>query len=180
MTADGVGRWTRLGDDVVRYDGYLTVVRRRYRQGDATVSDWDLLASPDSVVVLPLTDDGRVVCIRQFRPGPDRVVTSLPGGLVDVGESPLEAARRELLEETGWTARSVESAGHSQWPKSTEVSHAVLARGCRPGDRQRLDPHEAIDVVLLTVPDLRQQLRAGGFGATEHAYLALDHAGLLT
>ncbi|MBS43536.1 MAG: NUDIX hydrolase [Nocardioides sp.] len=173
-------RWERVGEQETRYDaGYLRVVRRRLRRPDGAESDWDLLDSVDSVVVLPLTDDGRVVCIEGYRPGPDEVVTCLPGGLVDPGESVLDAARRELLEETGHRAARVEPAGHHQWFKSTEKSWAVVAHGCERVAEQRLEPDEDMHVVLLPVHDVRRRLREGTFGTVPHTYLGLDAAGLL-
>ncbi|CAN5387939.1 NUDIX hydrolase [soil metagenome] len=168
-----------IGAETERYRGYLRVVRRRLRMPDGRESDWDLLDSPDSVVVLPLTRDGRVVCIRQYRPGPDRVVTCLPGGLVDVGEDALTAAARELAEETGYSSPRWRVAGPTQWFKSTEVSWAVLAHDCTPDAVQALEPDEDIEVVLLSVAEVRTALKHGQFGTVQHAYLALDHAGLL-
>ena len=171
--------WTRVGPQSVRYDGFLRVVRRRLRMPNGRESEWDLLDSSDSVVVLPLARDGRVICIRQYRPGPDAVVTCLPGGLIDPGEDPLRAAARELREETGWSAHRWQLAGPTQWFKSTEVSWAVIAHDCVPSGPQVLEDDEDIEVVLLDVADVRSRLRDGSFGTVQHAYLALDHAGLL-
>ncbi len=58
--------------------------------------------------ILPITVDGYVVMIRQYRHGAERVTLEIPGGLVDPGEDPAEAALRECLEETGYRARRAE------------------------------------------------------------------------
>ena len=179
MTDDGVADWSRLGEDQPVYTGYTRVVRRRMRQADGRESDWDLIDSPDSVVVLALTPEGLVVGIRQFRPGPDRVMASLPGGLVDEGESVRDAGVRELREETGYVGSSWDLVTHTTPYKSTERRWVVVAHDCVLEGAPSPDEHEDIAVCLLTVAELRDQMRSGGFGTTGQAYLALDHLGLL-
>jgi ADP-ribose pyrophosphatase len=82
--------------------GYMTVVTNTYRLPDGSVPDWDILAAHDSVAVLAFTSNDEVVLVRQYRPGPNAVLDELPGGMIDAGETPIDAARRELLEETGY------------------------------------------------------------------------------
>ncbi|HSV38452.1 MAG TPA: NUDIX hydrolase [Nocardioidaceae bacterium] len=177
MTQD---RWTRVGDDVVVHDGWLRVVRRRYRMPDGSESDWELLGGFESVSVLALTEADEVVLVRQFRPGPDALMLNLPGGLVDPGESPTSAAARELTEETGWVAGSVDVVAsfhpmaHGGW-----VKHIAIARGCTPTGVQSLDEVEDCVPVLVTPTELRAQARAGALVGTDAVYVALDHAGLL-
>ena len=66
---------------------------------------------PDQAWVAALTDDGRFICQRQYKHGPERISLTLPGGIVDPGETPLGTAKRELLEETGYTCRDWEHLG---------------------------------------------------------------------
>ncbi|MBH61169.1 MAG: NUDIX hydrolase [Alphaproteobacteria bacterium] len=65
----------------------------------------------DQAWVIAQTDDGRIVCQNQYKHGPQRVSLTLPGGIVDPGEEPLETAQRELLEETGYVCRDWQSLG---------------------------------------------------------------------
>ena len=129
--------------------------------------------------MLALTEDDRVVMVRQFRPGANRVVLSLPGGLVDDGEAPVTAGLRELLEETGYQAADGELVASVDPPGHSRPRHTMIARGCVPVAGQQLDPLEDIDVVLVGLSDLRRQLPSGRLGTTEQTYLALDHAGFL-
>ena len=176
----GVRPWVALGDDRVLHDGHLRVVGRTFQMPDGKRAEWELLGPIESVGVLALTDDGRVVAVREYRPGPGRVVLNLPSGMVDPDETAVEAAARELTEETGWVAGTVEvvasfsAMAHGLWTK-----HAVVARGCTPSGEQSLDELEHIEPVVLTVDELRTAARAGEMVGTDMVYLALDHAGLL-
>jgi ADP-ribose pyrophosphatase len=177
-TADAnAPRWERIGEDRIVYSGFLRVLKRTLRLPDGRQVDWDLLDLPASVTVLPLTDEGMAVCVRQYRPGPDRRVLSLPGGLVDADEDPATAAERELREETGYAARRLEIVGSTYPVSATHPRLVAIAEGCSPKFDQQLD--EDCEVVLLTVADLRTQLRSGRLGSTEQTYVALDHLGLL-
>jgi ADP-ribose pyrophosphatase len=100
---------------------WVKVITNRYRLPDGSEADWDLLDEGDSVAVLALTADHTVVLARQYRPGPGRILDELPGGVIDPGESPSDAAGRELLEETGY-------AGHIEVIGSTWNSARVLYR----------------------------------------------------
>src|SRR5687768_5692732 len=70
-----------------------------------------VLDTPDWINVVPVTRDGKVVLVRQFRHGLKDLSLELPGGLVDPGETPADAARRELLEETGYATEQWEPLG---------------------------------------------------------------------
>jgi len=132
-----------------------------------------------SVGVLALTPQGQLVCVRQFRPGPDRVVLSLAGGLVDEGETLVAAAGRELTEETGYVSDDLEHVATVRATSSSGQRHVVIARHCLPTGVQNLDDYEDCEPVVLEIADLRVQLKAGAMTATDLTYLGLDHAGLL-
>lgn len=178
--------WELLGERP-GFNGFLTVNQRRYRLPDGREVDWDVFGPKTAsgitsgITVLPLTPEGRIVTIRIFRPGPDRVVTNLPGGLVEVGEDPAVAGVRELEEETGYTCESFELVAWN-WSAASSVyrKYVGIARGCRPDGRQALDEFEDCIPVELTVAQLRAELRTpGAMTGIDAAYIALDHAGLL-
>lgn len=177
--AAGPQPWTRAGDDDIAYAGFARILHRPMLLPDGRTAVWDIHDSPATVSVLALTDDDQVVLVQQYRPGPDRVVLSLPGGLVDDGEEPVTAGVRELREETGYAVGSAELVASIDPPSHTRPRHVVLARGAHLVGDQQLDDLEEITVVLMPVAELRRQLPTGRLGATEQTYLALDHAGLL-
>ena len=164
-----------------RTSGWLPITTRTYRMPDGSVSDWDIHIGLRTVAVLALTGDGQVVLARQFRPGPSAVVLDLPGGIVDPGEDALSAGARELLEETGYAADTVEPAG-SSWAfgASTWRREVVIARGCRRvADVTSWGGDEYCEAVLVSPDELRGIARRGESTDTDLVYLALDVAGLL-
>src|SRR5262245_58760996 len=88
--------------------GFLRVQCRSYRYPSGKEADWDILLGGNTVAVVALTADDQVVLVRQFRPGPGKVLLELPGGVAEDGEPPAAAAARELLEETGFEADTLE------------------------------------------------------------------------
>jgi ADP-ribose pyrophosphatase len=170
--------WPRLSEDVV-YQGDRTIARRRYRQPDGQETGYDVILHGSVVSVLALDEVDRVVLTRQFRPGPERVLFDLPSGFIDDGESPEEAAARELAEETGYEGSLREVGCVTPNAYSTEARHVFVATGCRRSEEPDTESNEDIDVELVSVDRLRELLRAGDLSVVDAAYLALDALGRL-
>lgn len=118
---------------------------------------------------------GDIVLTKQFRPGPGKVLHELPGGLVDERENVLDAAGRELREETGYVADEMVLVGQT-WLASyaTHLRHAVLATGCRLAFEQRLDEDEFCEVVTVPMTHFVTQLRSGELTDADMAWMCLD------
>ena len=118
-----------------------------------------VVESPDWINIIPLTDDGRVVLVRQFRFGVEDFTLEIPGGMCDPGESPPDAARRELREETGHEAGDLIHLGfvHPNPAIQTNRCHTFLARELTAKGPPQPDPHESLEldrVPLDRVPRL--------------------------
>lgn len=165
MTDDGQDahlREERLRSDAV-YDGrFLKVRRDTVRLPDGAETTREYIVHPGAVMIVPLLDDGRLLMERQFRYPMGRVMLEFPAGKLDAGEAPLACAQRELLEETGFTAREWAHAGvlHNAIAYSDEGIEIFFARGLMAGQR-RLDEGEFLDLVAHT-PDELDRMSATG------------------
>jgi ADP-ribose pyrophosphatase len=100
--AEGEG-WQRLGSEWLMETPYFSLRSDRLRLPDGGIKDpYYVIERPDAAIIFPLTADSEVVLVRQYRPPLDMMELGLPAGLVEEGERPEEAARRELSEETGY------------------------------------------------------------------------------
>ena len=117
---------------------------------------------PTWVGALPVTEEGKIIMVKQYRHALGEVCIEIPGGCVDDTDSGHEAAiARELLEETGYSFSSFEYLGRISANPSTNTNllHMFLARGGVKTARQQLDANEEIEVVLLSMEELKTLLR---------------------
>jgi ADP-ribose pyrophosphatase len=123
--------------------------------------DFVVLEFPDWVNVIPITDDGRVVLIRQYRHGLLDSTWEVPGGVIDPGEEPLHAAIRELQEETGYAGEKVKLLGRVSPNPAIQGnwSYSFLAEGCKFTGARNLDPFEDIEVKLFTLDEIPSLIR---------------------
>ena len=105
---------------------------------DGRAHDFYVIEAPDWINVIPLTAGGEVVLIEQYRHGTQEISLEIPGGMVDEGEEPSDAAARELLEETGYAASEIIFLGRTRPNPAIQNNwiHTYLARGveyrCEP------------------------------------------------
>lgn len=151
-----------ISSELLFQGNFLHAKRDTVRLPDGHTATREYVIHPGAVVVVPLLDDGRIVLERQYRYPVGQVMTEFPAGKLDAGESPLVCGQRELLEETGYTAREWAYAGlmHLAVGYSTEIIHIFFARGLTLGDRQ-LDHGEFVDVFTATPQELFDGCRDG-------------------
>lgn len=160
--------------------GYLTVRCRTYVQPDGKDSDWDILYGSPTVALVAFTEEGRGILVRQYRPGPGKVLAELPGGMVEPGEDVLHAAARELLEESGFRAGTTDVFMRTYLASyATHVRYGVLARDCRKVAEPTPDAEEFVEPVTLTEDDYVAHLLTGEYTDTDLGLAGLVAAGLL-
>ena len=144
-----------LESTLIRHGRILDMRLDMVRVPNGNVAGRELVRHLGAVCVVPLTDDGQVILERQYRYVIDSVITEIPAGKLDAAdEEPLEAAKRELREETGFHAAEWISLGDF-FPAaaySDEHIRLFLARGLTPGERD-LDADELINVFTLPLED---------------------------
>lgn len=170
--------WELLGTELT-YNGYRKIERRTYKLPSGRITSFDIVVEKNDVSILALTPENQVILIQQFRPGPGEVVYELPGGGLDKGSSVVTMAATELEEETGYIGKVQEVAQTVRGAWYTQQRHNLVATDCQLTGKLHLGPNEFINVVLVSVSEFRELLRAGKIANTESAYLGLDFLGLL-
>ena len=177
------GGWERLGSERLLENRYFNLRSDRLRLPDGGIKDpYYVLERPDAAIVFPLTNDGEVVLVRQYRPPLERMELGLPAGLVEEGEEPGAAARRELLEETGYSGGEWEPLGSLASSPSLKDNwaHLFLARGVEETADPDPDEHELVEVVLVPlgkVPGLVHDGEIVSSSGVAAVMLALERLG---
>ncbi|HEU4562405.1 MAG TPA: NUDIX hydrolase [Longimicrobium sp.] len=168
MAEDGeqgrVEPWERLSTRcVAEYEMFKVREDRSRSPEDGEEQTFHVAESPGGVVVLALTDDGRLVMVEQYRHGTRKVTLELPAGVVDEGEEPEKAAARELREETGYEGDDAEIIGRIDLNPSWQhtLVPVALVRGARRTGDKDLDEAEDTCVRLVTPGDLRRRILSG-------------------
>jgi ADP-ribose pyrophosphatase len=146
------------------YRGKLLEVRLdRVRLPDGHESTREYVIHQGAVVIIPLLDNGELIFERQFRYQLGRAFLELPAGKIDPGEDILNTGKRELLEETGYSAREWRYLGvmHPCIGYSSERIEIFIARGLQRESGQRLDHGEFLDVLDLSLDDALLAIRNG-------------------
>jgi ADP-ribose pyrophosphatase len=130
---------------------------------DGKVIEGFVVEYADWVTVVALTKQQELVLVRQYRHGAQKVILELPGGASETGESPLQAARRELLEETGFTSDNFIQIGcvSPNPANQTNLIYSFLALDAKKVGSQNLDETEEIEVVLKPLEEVIAMAKHG-------------------
>ena len=125
------------------------------------ICDFHILESNPWVNVIPITEDEQVILVRQYRHGIRDLTLEIPGGLVDEGDTPEQAAWRELAEETGYTAREMVPLGfvHPNPAIQNNKCYTFLAKDAYRAGEQHQDSAEDIEVVVSPLRDIPDLIR---------------------
>ena len=158
-------KWTVLESKQLLYKGTWMNLRQERVQlpSGAIVPEWFILEFPDWINIIAITKEGKFVMENQYRHALGQTHYELAAGVVDPGETPLEAAKRELIEETGY--------GGGEWQlfmtaspnptNHTNLSYTFLATGVEKLTGQHLEATEDINVDIFTEDEVRELLLSG-------------------
>ena len=159
-------KWTLHDTTQVASFRVFRIERHMAKDGEGEVrGDFFTFACPDWCNVVAITPEGELVCIWQYRFGTDAMSLEIPGGIVDPGESPAQAAGRELCEETGFVAESMVPLVVVEPNPALQGNrcHSFLARGARAIGTRHFDEHEEIELVLIPLEAVSELLDQGHF-----------------
>jgi 8-oxo-dGTP pyrophosphatase MutT (NUDIX family) len=157
--------WERLASEVAYACRIFSIRRDRARfSRDDAEHDFHVLESTDWVNIIPITPAEEVVFVRQFRHGIRDTTLEIPGGMVDPGDpSPLVAARREMIEESGYDAERVDSLGciHPNPAIQNNRCHSFVAYDVERRHDPSFDTTEETEVVLVPLRRVPDLIRSG-------------------
>lgn len=161
--------WKTLSRRLVLQFGdgrFLRVESHRVRLPNGhVIEQWPWVITPDFVNIVAQVEDGRFLCFRQTKYAVTGLSLSLAGGYLEPGEAPLEAAQRELLEESGYVAPLWTPLGQFavDGNRGSGTAHFFLAQGARAVQEADADDLEELDPILLNRAQLEAALVAGEF-----------------
>jgi ADP-ribose pyrophosphatase len=164
--------WKKISSEYISRHQYFTARKDVCEMPDGTIiPEYFVVELPASVCALAITEDNKVVMVRQYRYPIEQVILEIPGGFVDKGEDPATAVQRELLEETGYSFNKVEYVGKIAANPGVldNFTHFFLAMGGKKISGQQLDFNEEIEVILLPVEEVRDMLHRNQIIQALHA-----------
>lgn len=145
------------------YDGVILNLRRdKVTVKNDKTSYREIVEHAGGVVIAAITPEGKIPMVKQFRKAAEKAVLEIPAGKLEESEDPKEAALRELKEETGYTAESIDyvNSFYSSIGYSEEVLHLYIAKDLTAGDTD-FDDNEAIDIYEYSIDDLMEMVMDG-------------------
>lgn len=179
-------KWVEKDSKHIYKNKVTDIYAKQYLLPNGNTLNVHILSGFSASVVLPITDDGHVVLVRQYRPAGDDFFWELPAGLVEHDEDHCVAAARELEEETGYSSSSKPIYVTTLLPNpahSTNKLYCYLATGVHKIGSQHLDENEDIEVKMFTIDEVIRMIENGqmnhmfavsAFWVAYHKYLQLS------
>ncbi|MCC2599864.1 NUDIX hydrolase [Sphingobacterium sp. FBM7-1] len=178
-------KWTLLDSKYIIQRPWATLRVDKLQLPNGNIKDeYYVLEYPTWVNMVAFTEDNELLFVRQYRHGSGEIMVELPAGVVEEGEDPAEAARRELLEETGYSFTSIAYVCtlYANPATSGNLTYTYVLRGGKKVQEQQLDSSEDIEVVIMGIEEAKQFLFDNKIGQALHAsalFYSFQKLGLL-
>lgn len=175
--------WETIKTDSIINDYHVAVRKNKVQLPDgAVIDDFYTVTIPDAAMVAAVTEDGHILLKTEFRYACGEEVIECPAGMFEPDETdPLMVAKRELLEETGYTSEEWTHLGPTleSTSKLTNTMHLFLARNAVPTSAQHLDPNEHVEVMKVSLEAAVEMVMGGIIKANSTAHLILKVARMM-
>jgi len=155
--------WKHVSSKYIHHEKWFNLRADKVIKSDGSFMEpYYVFEFSNWVNVLPITTDGKVILVKQYRYALGVWSIEVPGGIMDPHETePTEAAKRELLEETGYSCKHIEEVAVVAPNPATQSNklYCYLATGCELTHEQSFDDNEEIELVLVTIDELKAMLR---------------------
>lgn len=158
-----IKKWKILESKEIYSSHFVTLKEEKLERPDGKiVTPYYAIERPDVVYVIALTKNKEIVLVYQYKNGIKELVWELPAGFVDKGESPKEAAKRELLEETGYTGRDITKIGgfNSGAGLSRNTNYFYVVKNVEKTSDQNLDENEEIEVKIFPFQEILNDIKS--------------------
>lgn len=157
-----IKKWETIEEKFVGNFKIFDLFRIKRRNSDLDKEgNFVVLKSPKWVNIIPVTTEGNVLLIEQYRHGTDEITLEVPGGLVEENESPQSAGERECLEETGYSSDERALLLGENTPNPAFLNnkcYSYVLFNCKKTARQKLDRHEDIRVIEVPMKEIKQMI----------------------